>query len=79
MNRCTDEYGNIGNNIVGKVVSNKLAKFTVKDAVQKGLDWYLIMDKDKYFDIIDINNPMKICVEQGNYMTLAICCYLVEE
>ena len=79
MKSCTDKYGNIGNNIVGKVVSNRLAKFTVKDAVQKGLDWYLIMDKDKYFDIIDKNNPMKICVEQGNYMALAGSCCLVEE
>lgn len=79
MKRCTDKYGNILNNIVGKVVFDKLAKFTVKDTVQKGLDWYLIMDKDEYFEIINENNPMKICVEQGNYMALAGSCCLVEE
>lgn len=79
MKRCIDVYGNIESNIVGKVVSNKLAKFTVKDTVQKGLDWYLIMDKDKYFEIVDESNPMKICVKQGNYMVLAGSCCLVEE
>ena len=32
MERCTDIYGNIISNIVGSVVSDRLAKFTAKDA-----------------------------------------------
>jgi hypothetical protein len=75
----TDIYGNLCiNKLVGKMVYNDLASFYVKDVVEKGLDWWVIMDDDKPYNIINESDPMKSCVEQGNYICLASSCSLMD-
>ncbi len=76
---CTDNYCNPRTDLIGKKVKDSLAEFFVGSISRSGLNTYLIMDKDKPFKILNKENKMRVCVESGHYMALAITCYMVPE
>lgn len=71
---CTDEFGNINTNLIGKRVKDDLAEFYVENFTMSGVNWWLHMDPTKPYVILNPMNPMKVCVESGHYSVMAICC-----